>query len=321
MDSDGFTGRLARALSLPLMLAAIAPAAGQTTKNLVVNGSFDTSFSGWTSFSGNPIASTTWRAADATGAAGSGSARAVLAAGHESGALVLRQCVPVNGAARYATSLRTRSSAPRAFQSVVTYSAWDGPNCDGNFLPGGQLANFGGLTTAWETQHFLLSPPPGTRSYQLDLDVQGGPGAGANTVEYDDVFLGPAPEPPFACVDGPTTLCLDDSPGDRRFQVEARFAVHAPPSADARAINLGGLGVHRGGLFWFFSNDNPELLIKVLNGCAVNQRVWIFAAAGTNVAADVFVLDSSNGAVSWIHNPANRPFPTLQDTGALGCAP
>jgi hypothetical protein len=84
---------------------------------------------------------------------------------------------------------------------------------------------------------------------------------------------------------------------------------------------LSGVGIARGGLFWFFSADNPELLVKVLNGCAINDRIWIFASAGTNVAADVFVIDTNFSSVSWLHNPEGRAFPTLQDVGALRCTP
>lgn len=319
MSSRAFRVRLPLAAFLLLILQARAPAGAQVTKNLVANGSFDTSLSGWSATDGLVWVTTTWRASDATGGPGSGSARVVLAAGHPAGVVAFRQCVTVNGSARYAMSLRTRTAAPRAFQQVVGLSAFDGASCDGDFL--GNIFNFGGLSSGWETQHLLLSPPPGTSSYLVQLAIQSGPGEGTNTVDFDDVFLGPVPVPPFACLEGPTTLCLDDSAGDRRFQVEARFAIDAPPSADAHAIGLSGLGVRRGGLFWFFSEDNPELLIKVLNACALNERFWVFAAAGTNVAADVYVVDTTNGGVSWLHNPANRTFPTLQDVGALSCLP
>lgn len=318
MSSRAFSVRLPLAAFLLLVLQARAPAVAQVTKNLLANGSFDTSVSGWAVEVG-PVQTTTWRTIDATGGPGSGSARVVLAAGHPDGSVALRQCVTLNGSARYATSLRTRTSAPRAGQVVVGFSAFDGASCDGNFL--GTIVIFGGLSRGWETRHLLLSPPPGTHSYEVDLGIQSGPGAGANTVDFDDVFLGPVPVPPFACLEGPTTLCLDDSAGDRRFQIEARFAIHAPPSEDAHAIGLSGLGVRRGGLFWFFSDDNPELLIKVLNACALNERIWVFAAAGTNVAVDAYVVDTTNGGVSWLHNPANRAFPTLQDVGALSCLP
>src|SRR5947207_152687 len=121
--------RLGLAGAFLLTMHAVAPAVAETTKNLVANGSFDTSLSGWEVVSA-PYTTNTWRSTDATGGPGSGTARSVLAAGHEEGVVAFRQCVTVNGAARYATSLRTRSSAPRQYQTVVSYAAWGGANCD-----------------------------------------------------------------------------------------------------------------------------------------------------------------------------------------------
>src|SRR5436190_1339191 len=136
-----------------LAIHAIAPAAAQTTKNLVVNGSFDSSLAGWTP-NAAPFVTDTWRPTDATGGPGSGTARAVLVAGHESGFVSFRQCVELNGATRYALSLRTRTSAPRPSQQVAGLTAWSGAHCDGSFLAG-PLALLGGTSAAWETTHFI----------------------------------------------------------------------------------------------------------------------------------------------------------------------
>ncbi len=36
-------------------------------------------------------------------------------------------------------------------------------------------------------------------------------------------------------------------------------------------------------LFYFFCTDNWELLVKVLDGCAINGHLWVYAAASTDV--------------------------------------
>lgn len=36
-------------------------------------------------------------------------------------------------------------------------------------------------------------------------------------------------------------------------------------------------------LFWFFSPDNWELSVKVLDGCAINGHYWVFLSAATDV--------------------------------------
>ena len=38
------------------------------------------------------------------------------------------------------------------------------------------------------------------------------------------------------------------------------------------------------GLMWFFSRENAEMLVKVLNGCAHNGYRWAFVAPVTDVA-------------------------------------
>ncbi len=38
------------------------------------------------------------------------------------------------------------------------------------------------------------------------------------------------------------------------------------------------------GLFWFFDDDNWEMLVKVLDGCGTNGHFWVFLAAATDVS-------------------------------------
>src|ERR1700736_3011868 len=87
------------------------------------------------------------------------------------------------------------------------------------------------------------------------------------------VAAGPiTPAAAGACVPSAVTLCIDDQAGDRRWQGSVSFhtAEGGGRSGNGNAIALGSLGVAHGGLFWFFSGDNPEMLIKVLNACTLN---------------------------------------------------
>jgi hypothetical protein len=123
------------------------------------------------------------------------------------------------------------------------------------------------------------------------------------------------------CSPGPSTLCLDAFPGDGRFRVEVdyRSARNGGFAGAAHAVPLESLGVGRGGVFWFFSADNPELLIKVLDGCALNDHYWVFFSAGTDVELDVRVEDLLTGATWTSHNPDGRAAPPVQDVDALPC--
>jgi hypothetical protein len=120
------------------------------------------------------------------------------------------------------------------------------------------------------------------------------------------------------CRASDTALCLDDQPGDRRWQIGATFAA-ATSSGAGHAIELASLGVSHGGLFWFFDGTNPEVLLKVLDGCAVNQHFWVFSSATTNVGFTVTVTDTRNGRSKVYTNQIGTAAPPIQDTGAFAC--
>ncbi|HEX4962148.1 MAG TPA: hypothetical protein VF173_15035 [Thermoanaerobaculia bacterium] len=124
------------------------------------------------------------------------------------------------------------------------------------------------------------------------------------------------------CAANATTLCIDNNQGDKRFQIRVTYSTTQSGglSGNGQAIPLASLGVIHGGLFWFFGADNPELLIKVLNGCPVNNHFWIFYSAGTNVGFHVTVTDVQTGHSVTYTNPDLTPAPPLQDTGTLPCS-
>jgi hypothetical protein len=125
-----------------------------------------------------------------------------------------------------------------------------------------------------------------------------------------------------ACVESATTLCIDDQPADRRGQVTVGFhtAQGGGLAGNGNAIPLAGLGVTQGGLFWFFDAGNPEMLIKLLDGCAVNQQFWVFYAATTNVGFTLDVVDTRTGRMKTYGNQDGTAPPPLQDTAAFSCA-
>ncbi|HSS47846.1 MAG TPA: vanadium-dependent haloperoxidase [Thermoanaerobaculia bacterium] len=119
---------------------------------------------------------------------------------------------------------------------------------------------------------------------------------------------------PFACVQGPTSLCLENT----RFKVEAtwRTAVEIESgSGPGRAIPQ----ANDFGQFWFFSADNVELSVKVLNGCALNNHFWVFASGLTDVEVVLTVTDSDTGASRTYFSPKGHAFTPVQDTAAFPC--
>lgn len=145
------------------------------------------------------------------------------------------------------------------------------------------------------------------------LDVVQRQGVGITITEVNPGQLG-AP-----CIPSDTVLCVDDSPGDQRFRITASFQTQQGGglSGKGQALPLAQLGATHGGLFWFFDQTNPEMLVKVINGCAVNDRYWAFISAGTNVGFTVTLDDTALANSKTYTNPDLTPAPPIQDLGAL----
>ena len=60
------------------------------------------------------------------------------------------------------------------------------------------------------------------------------------------------------------------------------------------------------GYFWFFSSNNVEMVVKVVAGCPLNDRSWVFAGGLTNANVVMTVTDTQTGAVKTYVNPRDR---------------
>lgn len=114
------------------------------------------------------------------------------------------------------------------------------------------------------------------------------------------------------CAPGPTTLCLLGG----RFRAEVTWQDFSGGQGPGRVVAGASDG---SGLFWFFSPENWELMVKVLDGCAANGRIWVFSAATTTVAYELTVTDTSTGDAVRYANQAGEPAPATTDTGAFPC--
>jgi photosystem II stability/assembly factor-like uncharacterized protein len=114
------------------------------------------------------------------------------------------------------------------------------------------------------------------------------------------------------CLPSPTALCL----GGGRFRVEVSHRAAEGTYQQAQVLPL----TSDTGAFWFFNEANLELVVKLLDGCGLNDSFWVFAAGLTNVGVRVTVTDTwTTNVKSYEHEPGT-PYPVLQDTGAFaGC--
>jgi hypothetical protein len=117
------------------------------------------------------------------------------------------------------------------------------------------------------------------------------------------------------CVPDATTLCMNNN----RFSARGTFRTAAGQTGPFMAVPVASSP--DSGLFWFFDASNLEMLIKVLNGCGLNSRYWVFFAAGTNVEFTMTVTDTQTGTVKTYSNPLNTAAAPVQDTSAFATCP
>ncbi|HBL29057.1 MAG TPA: hypothetical protein DD490_19655 [Acidobacteria bacterium] len=118
---------------------------------------------------------------------------------------------------------------------------------------------------------------------------------------------------PADCTPTSTALCLNGG----RFRVAATFLTPAGASGSAQVVQL----TDETGYLWFFSASNVEAVVKVLDGCSLNNRYWLFAGGLTNVRTVITVTDTLTGAVRTYTNPQSTAFQPIQDTSAFATCP
>jgi hypothetical protein len=70
------------------------------------------------------------------------------------------------------------------------------------------------------------------------------------------------------------------------------------------------------GAFWFFSPNNLELVVKVVDGRPSNGHFWVFAGALSDVTYEIVVTDSVSGIVRK-YSHAQGPPASLSDVTAF----
>ncbi|HEX6201361.1 MAG TPA: hypothetical protein VF100_00075, partial [Thermoanaerobaculia bacterium] len=111
------------------------------------------------------------------------------------------------------------------------------------------------------------------------------------------------------CVAGEGTLCLLDE----RVRVEVAWRAFDGSSGLGTAVPA----THESGWFWFFDEDNPELVVKVLDGTTVNGELWLFYGSLTNVEMTITATDTLSGEVVAFYNPSRR-FASAGHTSPFG---
>ena len=161
----------------------------------------------------------------------------------------------------------------------------------------------GTLATSEAPVHWWSSPG----FYRVEMTVSG---AGSSSRASVDV-LAVASDPAGACVADAETACMQDS----RFQVEAEWS--RPGEQEAIAAKVVRAGTNATGLFWFHDEANWEMLLKVLDGCAINGHVWVFGASATDLRYRIRVTDTATGELQTYVNAAGVAAEAIVDVTAF----
>jgi hypothetical protein len=148
--------------------------------------------------------------------------------------------------------------------------------------------------------------------YELDADATDAVGGNHGTKNGTANYLNAAVI--LGCSTSTNTLCVGPS---------GRYAL----SATYKTVSTSGNGTvvpfqtSDSGLFTFFGDSNWEMVVKVLNGCPVNSRWWVFASGLTDQHVELVVSDLPHGVTRRYFNYSGQPFNTITDTDAFATCP
>lgn len=299
------------------LVAAMGPVSISVSQNLLANPNFDSSVAGWREDVG--FSQLTWNPFDHHSNADSGSA--LVTSLSQPGLLAssrVSQCVAVMPGRQY------------AFGASIWLAGWDSdvlptPNPIEVRISVKWFPDASCMTVAGAPSESQVTPVIGSTW----MDVQGSVTAPASAVAALVVIGASAAFPGVTisiyvddaylvgnttCIPTDSDLCLSQG----RFRVSGSWRIpDRSRSGYMRALPVAG----DSGLFWFFSPDNMEIMVKVLNACAEPAgRFWVFAAGTTNLETFLLVEDTTAAfTLRTYANPFGTPFVPIQDTAAFTC--
>ena len=150
----------------------------------------------------------------------------------------------------------------------------------------------------------------GAETIALELyDPRGGAGLGDRrmVVTVDDGTSTPIGE----CVADRATLCLNGG----RFRVRVRYATALGETGYGDGVLL----TEDTGYFTFFNPSNIEIVTKVLDGCELNGRYWLYATGLTDLDVELEVADPLTQTRHVLVSPLQEAFRPIADTKAFDC--
>jgi plastocyanin len=229
---------------------------------------------------------------DGGGGGGAGTIRftqASISAGEAAGTVTLtaQRTGGTTGAVgvSYATA-NGSAGTPSDYAAVASTLSWadgDGANKSFNVT----LVN-DAETEGDETFTATLSSPTGGASL-------GSPATSTVTIVDNDTDCVPS-----TCTSDTNSLCLAGGSGTAgRFRIRVTWTNFAGESGQGVALEY----TADSGFFYFFQPEVLELLVKIVNGCGLNDAYWFFNAAASNVGLVYTVTDLQTCETRTVTNP------------------
>lgn len=134
---------------------------------------------------------------------------------------------------------------------------------------------------------------------------------------FDGAVIGPVAALTFpvtvGCAGSSNVLCLRD-----RFAVSGEWRVDASTEGDMGVVPF---QTDESGLLHFFGESNWEVQIKVLDGCGLNDRYWVYYAASTTLFFRLEVLDQLRGVQKIYFNYPGEPAVAVTELDAFDTCP
>ncbi|MEM7586709.1 MAG: fibronectin type III domain-containing protein [Acidobacteriota bacterium] len=99
------------------------------------------------------------------------------------------------------------------------------------------------------------------------------------------------------CIPGPENLCLLDN----RLSVSVHWRNPWDDGSEGEGQAI--VDTDNSGFFWFFNIENTELVVKALDGGPLNNHLWIFYGALTDLEYWISVTDTVTGTEQVYYNP------------------
>ena len=111
-------------------------------------------------------------------------------------------------------------------------------------------------------------------------------------------------------------LCLNG-----RFAITTKWRTNSTPGTPTDGDGHVVVAGSNSGIFWFFTSDNWEVMVKSINACGFNSHYWIYSAATTDQFYRMEVLDVRAGVQKIYFNYAGPPAPAVTDAEAFATCP